>query len=94
MNQLSVYVLGCKLLDILENIHKAGYVHNDLSLDKIVHGLNQKLRTKDDQVTNCFEDVSLHITDFTYARPYIDFKTGKHLKQDKVNVPLNINNDF
>ena len=35
MNLLSIYQLGFKILEILEVIHRAGYIHNDISLDKI-----------------------------------------------------------
>ena len=36
MNLVSTYTLGMKILGMLEIIHEAGYVYNDLSMDKIV----------------------------------------------------------
>ena len=36
INLVSIYTLGLKTLDILEVIHRAGYVHNDISLENIV----------------------------------------------------------
>ena len=33
---MSIYMIGLKVLDILEVVHRAGYVHNDISLDKVL----------------------------------------------------------
>ena len=35
LNLTSIYELGIKLLDMLQIVHDAGYVHNDLSLSSI-----------------------------------------------------------
>ena len=43
MNLVSIYSLGCKLLDQLEVFHDAGYIFNDLSLDKIMLGIGQNI---------------------------------------------------
>jgi len=80
---VSLYEFGSRLLDILEIIHRAGYVHNDLSLEKIVIGPNQFIPSalaKMDQTENLFDEKSVHIVDFEYMTPYIDFKTKNHLK--------------
>lgn len=44
--------------------------------------------------TNCFTRKNLHLVDMSYATPYIDFKSGKHLKQSKVQSTLNMKNEF
>ena len=88
----SIYTLGLKVLELLETIHDSGYVHNDLSLDKIAVGLNQ--RVIPDKSKDCFENKSLHIIDYTYMTPFIDLKTRKHLRQEKVKGIFNVNNDF
>ena len=36
INLMSIYMIGLKVLDILEVVHRAGYVHNDISLDKVL----------------------------------------------------------
>lgn len=46
MNMISIYNTGYKLLEILEIIHAAGYVYNDLTLDKIILGQNEVINIK------------------------------------------------
>ena len=36
INLMSIYMIGLKVLDILVVVHRAGYVHNDISLDKVL----------------------------------------------------------
>lgn len=93
---VSIYELGSKLIDILELFHSAGYVHNDISLDKIVLGANQMVsRTpSQDETENTLEDKTVHIVDFQYMTPYIDFETKKHLKQEKVKGVIDVGNQF
>ena len=44
---------------------------------------------------NMLEDITLHIDDFTYMTPFLDSRTHKHIKQDKVEKCLiNISNEF
>ena len=38
ISMLTVYTLGAKILDFLEIIHEAGYVHNNIYLDKVLLG--------------------------------------------------------
>ena len=47
LNLISVYDIGCKVLDIIEIVHHAGYVHNDISLEKISLGLKQKVSNEE-----------------------------------------------
>ena len=66
---VSIYELGSNLLDLLEQMHCCGYVHNDLTLDKIVLGPNQLIppqtpKQKNDATENMFSDKSVHIVDF------------------------------
>lgn len=97
-NEISVYDFGIKVLDMIEIIHGAGYVHNDISLDKIHLGTNQKFnlirRRRYEVFESMFDDKSLHIIDFTFMTPYINFETGKHLKKEKVNNILNVGNEL
>ena len=41
-----------------------------------------------------FKGTSLHVVDFSYMTPFVDFKTLEFLKQDKVEVMININNEY
>ena len=92
---LTVYTLGTKLLDFLEIIHGAGYVHNNIYLDKVLLGSNQRIEYKKNvsiDYENQLEGKSLHIIDFTSLTPYIDHKTGKHLKQERIQSDMDIKN--
>lgn len=83
-----MYKIGCKILDVIEIIHKAGYVHNDICLEKIVIGKNQKLEfgqmedenDEESRSDTIFDGINLHIADFSFMTPYIDLETKKHLK--------------
>ena len=79
---------------MLEIVHGAGYIYNDISLDKINLGQKQRIDKEftSDDTENQLEGKSLNLQDFTYTTPYIDFETGKHLKQEKVNCSFHISN--
>lgn len=81
---MSVYSLGLKVLDILEVVHRAGYIHNDIQLEKIVLAENQIISKNDLKNVNAFDRKSLHIINFSFMTPYIDFKTKKHMKKEKI----------
>lgn len=44
--------------------------------------------------SSCFSGLTLHVMDFSYMTPYIDFKTGKQLKKAKVDEEFRVNNEF
>ena len=67
-----------RLIDFFEIVHHAGYVYNDLALENIVIGYGQNieiLRLKN-KTSNFLAGTTLHMIDFSYMTPYIDFKTG------------------
>jgi serine/threonine protein kinase len=74
----SVFQIGLQLLDILEMIHNAGYIYNDLKLDNILLGYEQKLPADCTQ-GNCVSKISINLVDFGFSTRYIDEKTGKHM---------------
>ena len=94
INLQSIYMMGLKILDIIEVVHRAGYVHNDISLDKILLAQGQTLQINDPEKDNFFDEKCLHIDNIAYMTPYIDFKSKKHLKQEKVQRGINIKNEF
>ena len=54
-NMLSVYALGQRLLDLVEIVHRAGFIHNNISLDNIAVGCSQKIIIDgEDSISNCF----------------------------------------
>ena len=91
----TVYIIGLKILELLEIIHEAGYVHNDISLRKVVLGYEKQLQF--DYLGSANKTIKpqpFHFMDLSFATPYIDFKTGRHLKKGKVNCPINISNEI
>ena len=72
----TIFMIGIKLLEIIEKIHEAGYTYNDLKLDNILVGDNSQ------------EEHSLHeirLVDFGFAARYMT-KEGHHIPQDEVDV--------
>jgi serine/threonine protein kinase len=59
LSKVSIYDLGIQLLKLLEQIHNAGYVYNDLKLDNILVGYKDQLpppskKSRQDKITSCF----------------------------------------
>lgn len=68
---------------MLEGVHAAGFVFNDLKLDNIMVGIKDRLPREGSQ-GNVFAEGTLHLIDFGFATRYIDKETGLHIKQDEV----------
>lgn len=79
----SVFSLGFKLVNIIEQVHNSGHIFNDLKLDNVLLGHGDKLPS-DSSHGNCFKDVSLSLIDFGLASSYIDKKTGEHIPESDV----------
>lgn len=78
--------LGIQLINILESIHQAGYVYNDLKLDNLMldYGIDSKyLQTTND---NIFDDHKVNIIGFDFISTYIDEKTQLHHKKKKSDI--------
>ena len=80
----SIYDIGNAILTTLEAVHKAGYVYNDLKLDNLMVGYNQKIYKKTNGCS-MFTECSMHLVDFGYATKYKD-KMGKHISKGEVSV--------
>jgi len=70
-------------LDMLESVHAAGYAYNDLKLDNIMVGFQNKL-AKEYKEENVLADASLHLVDFGFATRFINKSTGLHIEEDEV----------
>lgn len=70
MSKSSAYQLGIQIITMLEQIHSAGYVYNDLKLDNIMVDFNQDLSNKDLN-GNVFASVPLHLVDFGFATKFV-----------------------
>ena len=69
--------LGIKMIDILEMVHKSGYIYGDLKLDNILAGFGENLPEGSE---DAFSNVSLNLIDFGFATKYVDQK-GSHLPE-------------
>lgn len=80
----TVYSLGMQLLDILEQIHAAGYVYNDLKLDNLMldYGFNPCANDSH----NVFLDKHVNFIDFGFATRYVSKETGKHVEPTEVPI--------
>lgn len=69
----SIYALGIQLINMLQKVHEAGYIYNDLKLDNLLldYGVDcdSYLRKTDD---NIFMSHSVNLIDFGFATRYID----------------------
>ena len=62
------YSLGINLIDILEQIHNAGFVYNDLKPENIMIGPYQADHPSPD---NSFDNKMLHLIDFGFVSSFI-----------------------
>ena len=83
---VSIYDLASKLLDLLEVIHRAGYVYNDISLSRVMLPIHEVIKVPeptDVKTQSVFEGNTLHIIDFNYvtASQHDSAPSHKYLKQ-------------
>ena len=78
LSNLSIYDLGLRLINIFQVIHSAGFTYNDLKLDNLLIGFENKLPNN---YTNgsCFEDVDIHLVDYGFSTRYVSKKNGEHI---------------
>lgn len=77
----SIYSLGIQLLNMLEQIHTAGYVFNDLKLDNLMFDANidsRKIKKSDDDI---FINNNVNIIDFGFATRYLEEDNESHVKK-------------
>lgn len=75
--------LAC--VDMLESVHSAGYVYNDLKLDNIMLGFKNRLRGMS-PMDNVLEDCQLHLIDFGFATRFCDKVTKQHIEEHDVDT--------
>ena len=84
LSNSSIRKVALSTIDMLEGVHSAGYTYNDLKLDNIMVGYNNK------PIKGCkfdaFQNTSLHLIDFGFATRFADKSTGKHLPQSDVDT--------
>ena len=85
-NKAQIYSFGVQIVNILEKIHRAGFVYNDLKLDNILLDFN---KMEDDDLKNIqitdaddiFDAMNLNIIDYGFATSYLDESTKKHISK-------------
>ena len=82
----AIYRLGIKVLDILEQIHLAGYVYNDIKLDNLLLSscCPQNQNNKIDPNLfgpNFFSNNDIVLIDFGFSTRYKNLETGEHLEK-------------
>lgn len=84
LSNASIFHLGLQILDILELVHKSGYVYNDLKPDNILIGYGEKTASDTKGISSChniFKNVTINLIDFGLASRWKNGETGEHLKQ-------------
>lgn len=66
--------MALRLIDILESIHEAGYIYNDLKLHNILVDYNASPDTSRD---NIFYGQGIHLIDFGFVSKYV--VNGEHI---------------
>ena len=82
----SILSLAIRLLDILEQIHSAGYTFNDLKLDNILLDLDCDVNDLASQDGDIFEKNNINLVDFGFASRYTAEQDGaeEHIEKDKI----------
>ena len=74
--------LGQRLVKLFEVIHGAGFVYNDLKLDNIMIGLNDKFRPAAGE--SSLKDCTIHLIDFGYCTKFLS--KGNHISQEVLEI--------
>ena len=72
MHKSSIYHLGLACLNLLEQIHSAGYVYNDLKLDNLLVDFKESLPMEGAGKSNCFANATINLVDFGFATKYME----------------------
>lgn len=81
MTNESILQFGICMLRMLEGIHAAGFTYNDIKLDNVLVGFQNKMNPES---RNCFDNCTLHLVDFGFAQRYIDKKTRQHIEPQEI----------
>lgn len=89
LSKASVYHLGRSCLDLLEQIHIAGYVYNDLKLDNLLVDFKEHLPSKAGN-ENCFANASINLVDFGFTTKYLSRQSSsevaEHINKQEVDT--------
>lgn len=80
----SIYSLGIQVLTILEQMHQAGYIFNDLKLDNLLFDSGVDTNDLKAAKGNIFDKQNINIIDFGFVSPYLDKDTQEHLEKTQL----------
>lgn len=83
---MQIYSLGIQLVNIMEQIHTAGFVYNDLKLDNLMLDANVDNLFAFESNEDIFERCNVNIVDFGFMTPYIDNDSMEHIRKIVVDV--------
>jgi len=82
----SIYSLGIQLLNMLQRVHEAGYVYNDLKLDNLLLDYGKNSQELKESTGDIFKGNQVNMIDFGFATRYVDKKTKEHMNKQEVNT--------
>jgi serine/threonine protein kinase len=85
LSRASILSLGIRLIDIFEQVHSAGYTYNDLKLDNLLIGFQEKLPHHYSD-NDCFANCSVNLLDFGFASRFQKKHTHEILPQKELEV--------
>lgn len=77
--------IGYELIDLIEKLHKIGYVHGDLKPENICIG-----KVYDRHTCTYQSNDIVHLIDFELCSPYIDPETMMHVKSEEKSFSGNL----
>lgn len=80
----SIYSLGIQLLKILEQVHSAGFIYNDLKFDNLLLDFETNIEQFEKADINIFDSNNINIIDFGYATSYLEEDGKTHIQKEKV----------
>ena len=82
----SIYSLAIKIIDMLEQIHAAGFIYNDLKLDNLLLTHRNKETNLKADSADFFKNNEISMIDFGFATRYLDSETGLHCEKELLNI--------
>ena len=78
--------LGIQLVSILEQVHTAGFVYNDLKLDNLLLDADTDIKNVSKTDDDIFDMLDVNLIDFGYTTKYEDPTTKEHIGQSKLDM--------
>jgi serine/threonine protein kinase len=74
ISKSNALAIGLAAIDMLQSVHAAGYIYNDLKLDNLMTGYKDAFSPEKD-----LQDSSIHLVDFGFATRFTDKETKNHI---------------